>query len=141
THEHMQWVLEMSGLKEDVRGLRDGINTWLQSDGMNVPQSLMRRIVIARCILGRPGLLVLDEGFNGLELATRTKIIENIYSEKSWTILDVSRDEYLLRRSQRVFGLAGGRIAEEGTVAELCSNKNSMIHNLFPQVQRNLAQE
>ncbi|MFN5866323.1 MAG: peptidase domain-containing ABC transporter, partial [Candidatus Kapaibacterium sp.] len=141
THEHMQWVLEMSGLKEDVRGLRDGINTWLQSDGMNVPQSLMRRIVIARCILGKPGLLVLDEGFNGLELATKTRIIENIYSEKSWTILDVSRDEYLLRRSQRVFGLAGGRIAEEGTVAELCSNKNSMIHNLFPQVQRNLAQE
>ena len=136
THEHMQWVLEMSGLKEDVRGLRDGINTWLQSDGMNVPQSLMRRIVIARCILGRPGLLVLDEGFHGLELATKTNIVERIYAEKSWTILDVSRDEFLLRRSERVYGLAGGRIAEEGTVAELCANTKSMIHNLFPGIVR-----
>ncbi|MFM8177692.1 MAG: peptidase domain-containing ABC transporter [Candidatus Kapaibacterium sp.] len=138
THEHMQWVLEMSGLTEDVRGLRDGINTWLQSDGMNVPQSLMRRIVIARCVVGRPGLLVLAEGFHGLELATKTNIVDRIYAERSWTILDMSRDEYLLRRSERVYGLAGGRIAEEGSVKDLCANKGSMIHGLFPGIHQSI---
>jgi ATP-binding cassette subfamily B protein len=133
SHEHMQWVLKVADLADDIRNLRDGINTWLQADGMNVPQSLMRRIVIARCILGKPGLLVLAEGFNGLETSVKEHIVDHIYNEKCWTILDVSRDAALLRRSQQVYALAGGRVSENETKEEMYINPESIIHTLYPQ--------
>ena len=93
----------------------------------------MRRIVIARCILGKPGLLVLAEGFNGLETAVKEHIVEHIYNEKCWTILDVSRDTVLLRRSQHVYALAGGKLAEHGTADELYADPQSIIHALYPR--------
>ena len=60
-------------------------------------------------------------------------ILDKIYApENNWTIVDISHDSEVVRRSSRIDVLAGGRIVESGTPDELAGQESSAFRELFP---------
>ncbi|MDT8439526.1 MAG: thiol reductant ABC exporter subunit CydC [Wenzhouxiangellaceae bacterium] len=65
-------VLERLQLGAWLRGLPDGIDTWLGEHGKTVSGGQARRLSLARMVLADYPLLILDEPTRGLDLATAT---------------------------------------------------------------------
>ena len=132
-HETVRQALEMAHVSGDIDRLPGGIHTDLAASGQNLSRGQIQRLLIARALAGRPGLLILDEAFTGIDERTALLILDAIYApENPWTILDISHQAEVVMRSGTVHVLENGRIVETGTPAALARRKNGAFAALFP---------
>ncbi len=68
-------IIDAVGLNEFVEGEKHGLSTMLHTGGGNLPESIFRKIILARCIAKHPTLLLLNRPFEGLEKVEKTKFI------------------------------------------------------------------
>ncbi|PIO48793.1 MAG: ABC transporter [[Chlorobium] sp. 445] len=139
--EQIDWALKTAQIYEAIRALPDRLDTMLNSAGNNLPLGLIRRIIFARVIIAKPCILILDEAFGGLEERTKLQLIQSLYAERCWTIIDISHDAELIRRSEMVFVLDKGIICEQGSPRELSFHANSRFAELFPDLVRQVISE
>lgn len=123
---NVQWAIEAAGLSGFINGLPEGLNTRLIGGNVRISDSVARKIIIARNIVERPSLLVLDDFLLGVERREKRRILELILSpEFSWTVILISNDPMIMSAADRLILMQGGRIEEEGKYSEL--KKNSTI--------------
>ncbi|MFN3394188.1 MAG: peptidase domain-containing ABC transporter, partial [Candidatus Thermochlorobacter sp.] len=139
--EQIDWALKTAQIYDAIRALPDRLDTMLNSTGNNLPLGLIRRIIFARVIIAKPCILILDEAFGGLEERTKLQLIQSLYAERCWTIIDISHDAELIRRSEMVFVLDKGIICEQGSPRELSFRANSRFAELFPDLVRQVISE
>lgn len=126
-------------LSGDLNTMPAGLNTHLISGGQNLARGQLQKVLLARAIVGRPRLLILDEAFVGIEEKTKLKIIDVLYSpEQPWTIIDISHDAEIVLRSQTVYLIHEGQIAESGKPTDLSWDRQSLFAELFPELSRQL---
>ncbi|MEP7337244.1 MAG: ATP-binding cassette domain-containing protein [Acidobacteriota bacterium] len=132
-HRDLQWALEFAQLTHDLAVLPDGLQTRVVTEGRNLSRGQVQRLMIARAVVGRPQLLVLDEGFTGVDENDKLMILAELFSaERNWTIINISHDPEVVVRSKMVHVLAQGRIIESGSPAELMRKREGAFTNLFP---------
>ncbi len=137
THEDLQWALEFTNLSSELEKFPHGLQTQLSSEGRNLSRGQLQRLLIARAIVARPQLLILDEGFTGIDEYDKLQIVEALYSSQHrWTIIDISHDPELVRRAQTVYVLSEGRIVESGAPLDLMSRPTVQFKKLFPTLQK-----
>jgi ATP-binding cassette subfamily B protein len=135
SHQDIRWALEAAQFADDLVHLPDGINTMLVSGGRNLSRGQVQRLLIARAVVERPRLLILDEAFTGIDEKTKLKIIDSLLArENHWTVLDISHDAEVVMRSDKVYVLSGGKISEFGTPADLAWRNESEFSILFPDL-------
>lgn len=139
--EQFNWALQVAQMYDAVRALPNRLNTMLTSTGNNVPLGLIRRIIFARTIISKPCILILNEAFGGLEERTKLQLIQALYAERCWTIINISHDAELIRRSETVFVLDKGRICESGSPRELAFRPHGRFAELFPDLVRQVISE
>ena len=71
-------VLELVELAERFAQEAEGLDTWLGSAGNRLSGGEARRLVLARVLLSRAPVVILDEPFTGVDEATRTRISPQI---------------------------------------------------------------
>lgn len=81
---------DLVGLKTFVEERPDGYNTVLDSQGQKLSSSTVQKILMARCFLYHPSLLLLENGWSGIETIYRTKIINKLINDKSFTLIALS---------------------------------------------------
>lgn len=135
-YKDMLWALDIVGFETDLVSMPDGLRTNLLSAGRNLSRGQIQKILIARAIVQRPQLLILDEAFTGIEEKTKMEILERLYSNDSpWTIIDISQDADTVFHCSRLLVLDGGRIVESGTLSELMAKgEESEFAKLFPKL-------
>ncbi len=135
TSEDIRWAIEVAQLTEDIARMPLGINTPIVSAGRNISRGQMQRLLIARALVERPQLLILDEAFTGIDERTKIKILDAIYDPQNhWTIIDISHDAEVVLRSGAVQVLSEGNIVETNTPANLAQQPNSAFAKLFPDL-------
>ncbi len=135
THEDLQWALEFTNLTEELAKFPHGLQTRLVSEGRNLSRGQMQRLLIARAIVARPSLLILDEGFTGIDENDKIRILDELYNPAyRWTIIDISHDPEVVMRAQIVHVLASGRIAESGAPNDLVRKRECEFRRLFPSL-------
>lgn len=67
-------VLELVDLKQEVRDFPQQLNTWVGETGRQLSGGQARRLALARVILKDPAVVILDEPFSSLDLATQAVI-------------------------------------------------------------------
>jgi ABC-type bacteriocin/lantibiotic exporter with double-glycine peptidase domain len=132
-HTDLVWALEVAQFSEHLHSFADGIKTRLVSEGRNLSRGQSQRLMIARAVVGRPRLLILDEAFTGVDEQDKIHILDELYSEKhTWTIVDISHDPEVIVRSNIICVLEDGQIIESVPADKLKNTEYSALRKLFP---------
>lgn len=135
SHFDIMWALNLVQFNEELHYLPDGLKTVLSTGGKNLSRGQAQKLLLARAIVKRPQLLILDEAFTAIEERSKLDILDRIYSpDLAWTIIDISHDADSILRSSRIVVLAEGKIVESGTPQELIKRINGKLEHLFPQL-------
>jgi len=109
-----------SGLADLVALLPDGLRTVVGERGRALSAGERQRLAIARAFLADPAVLVLDEATGALDPATEAQVVSGYEAVmRGRTTIVITHRLTLAQRADRIIVMAGGRIAEQGTPAEL----------------------
>jgi len=115
-------------MKLNAVGLR-GARNLMPSE---VSGGMARRVALARAIALDPELVMYDEPFAGLDpisLGTSAQLIRQLNDTLGITSIIVSHDlEETFRIADQVIVLANGRIAAQGTPAEVRASQDPLVH-------------
>ncbi len=88
------------------------------------------RIALARALLARPRILVLDESTAHLDNAGDAELAAALQDEDRTTIV-IAHRRATVRRADRIAVLEAGRVTEEGTWQELTADPGSALHRIL----------
>ena len=135
--ENLDEVIEMVHLERDIKQFPLGIKTSLLSEGRNISLGQRQRILLARALITKPKLLILDEAFGGMDEKTKLTIINNIFDTKQpWTILNITHDAEVVLRTNYIYLLDQGKIIEEGNTKSLLDISQTQLSILFPDLHK-----
>lgn len=110
--EDVAEALRAAGLWNFVEGLPQGIETVVGERGNRLSGGQRQRVSIARALLHRPRLLILDEATTGLDPATERAIcahVRELAERTGLTVLAVSHQPAWRAAAHRVYGIDDGR--------------------------------
>jgi len=117
--DEVRAALAAAGALEFVERLPDGLEAGVGERGEMLSGGQRQRLAIARALVGRPRLLLLDEVTSALDRASEAAICETLKGLRGkLTIIAVSHRSALVGIADRVYRCAGGRVVavEEGEV-------------------------
>ncbi|MBR4906014.1 MAG: ATP-binding cassette domain-containing protein, partial [Clostridia bacterium] len=98
----------------------DGFDTVISRFDSKVSGGEMQRIAIARMILKRPKLLIMDEATSGIDVVSEKEVMEALMNMmKNRTVIMVSHDFNLIRKADNLIVLKDGRVEAGGTYREV----------------------
>lgn len=83
-------AIEASGLNEFINQLPDGLDTIIYDNGKNISGGERSRLVIARALLNKASILLMDEAFASLDMDRAREIEQTILSLEDMTVINVS---------------------------------------------------
>ncbi len=104
---------------EFVRELPGGMDTTVGDRGIRLSHGQRQRIALARALLLKPELLILDEATNSLDLENEEAILKTVRGGRQVTTLLISHRPSAIRVADRVYLMAEGRVKRSGTWEEL----------------------
>lgn len=120
---------EIAEIRSDIEQMPMGYQTEL-SDGAGLSGGQKQRIALARALLTKSPILILDEATSGLDVLTEKKVIDNLMGLKDKTIIFVAHRFSISKRTNQVIVLDKGQIIETGSHAELME-RQGFYHHLF----------
>ena len=123
-------VLDIACASEFIDALPKGINTDLGQGGVNVSGGQKQRLCIARALLKKPKILILDDSTSALDTATERKLTDGLayYLPKTTKII-ISQRLSSLAHADKIVILTDGKIDDIGTPEEL-ANRNHIYQDL-----------
>jgi len=95
--------------------LPEGMETDLTSAGEPLTENQLRRLMLARAIVGRPGLLLVDGVLDSLPDAEADELMATLCdSRQPWTLLIVTGRASLQKQGTRVVELQQGELRRDG---------------------------
>lgn len=129
----VQSVVDLVGLRYLVAQLREGLLTQITQNGANISGGQRQLIGIARALLRRPRVLVLDEATGNLEPEAETALYQRLREAlPDATFLVVSHRPWVAELANEVGLLTDGRLESRGKHQELLG-RSSMYRNLCGQ--------
>lgn len=120
---------EIAEIRQDIEQMPMGYQTEL-SDGAGLSGGQKQRIALARALLTKAPVLILDEATSGLDVLTEKKVIENLMVMTDKTIIFVAHRLSISERTNQVIVLNQGKVIETGSHQELMT-KQGFYHYLF----------
>lgn len=120
TREEVMRAARMAEAEDLIEALPRGIDTVLGENGLMLSHGQKQRVSIARALMMRPSVLILDEAMAYLESEREQKIIDNIRRHGDGCILFVISHRFSsLRFADNILVFDKGRLVEEGPHWEL----------------------
>lgn len=127
TDEELRAVLGEAAAEELLTCTEDGLDTRLGQGGVNLSGGQKQRLTLARALLKKPVLLLLDDVTSALDADTESRIRRQLLekgaqSAPARTTFLVSQKVSSVMGADRILCLGDGRLLGEGTHAELMKN-------------------
>ena len=126
--EEAQKIAEIVGLTEFIESKADGYNTDLISEGKNLAKSIRLKIMLARCLVGEPKLILLENNFNLLNEEDKKRFLDFVLTKKA-TVVAISNDPNVADQFDRVAVLQEGKVVAVNRLQEL--KKENWYSKLF----------
>lgn len=121
TDDMVMEALEAVSAIDSLNMLDEGLNTLLFPEGVKIPRSLGKKIILARSMVSQPKLLLMEMETDFMTNSEREKFYSYLLS-KPWTLMAVSDEGEFIQKADRVMFLDKGTVSFEGKFDEF---KNS----------------
>jgi len=119
----MWQALERAAAAEFVRALPAGLDAAVGDRGATLSQGERQRLALARALLRRPALLILDEATNSLDYDNEARVLGAIEALRGeLTVLMIAHRLSAIRRADLIYVIADGGVAESGGWPELSAS-------------------
>ena len=113
-------VSKISDIHDDILGFKNKYKTILGERGVNLSGGQKQRISIARALIRKPKLLILDDCLSAVDTETEENIINSLNNlNYSTTTIIVSHRVSSMKNANKIIVLNNGHIEEMGTHSEL----------------------
>jgi ABC-type multidrug transport system fused ATPase/permease subunit len=120
--EEVREAVLAAGLGRAVERLPQGLDSEIGEGGVGLSVGERQRLQIARALLARPRILILDEATANLDFATEAEVKRAFEAARGRrTVVVVAHRYSMVAGADRVIVLETGRVTQTGTVAELSS--------------------
>jgi ATP-binding cassette subfamily B protein len=126
TDAEVEEAARRAGAHGFVSALPDGYDTVLGNRGDTLSGGQRQRLAIARAIIRRSSVVVLDEATTGLDPASKAQVNESIRElSRGRTMLSITHDAAVVAGLDRVLWIEDGAILEDGSPQDLAADPDS----------------
>ena len=140
TAQELEEALEISQSKEFVQAKARQMAFYVEQGGRNLSGGQKQRLTIARALVRKPDILILDDSASALDFATDAALRSAIRGMKEQpTVFIVSQRAASIQYADQIIVLDDGEMAGIGTHAELlenCPAYQEIYYSQFPKEER-----
>ncbi len=135
--EEIRQMAESAQADEFVMGFAEGYNTEIEQGGTNVSGGQKQRLCIARALLKRPKILILDDSTSAVDTATEAKIREAFHTSlKETTKIIIAQRIGSVEEADKILVMDDGKIIGMGTHEELLKSCEAYQEIYYSQRDR-----
>ncbi len=133
--EELTQAANIACIDDFINVLPQGLNSIIGENACKISEGQKQRIAIARAVIKRPKILILDEALSSVDAQIEANIIDNIRASlKSATLIIISHRFSAIKRTDLVFFLNSHKKIDIGSHEELINNnveyQNYLSHQL-----------
>ena len=130
--EELQSILSDSGLSQFIEQVPNGLKYHVGENGDNLSGGQKQRIAVARALIRKKPLLILDEGTSAIDMQTAYDIESRLLAISDLTLLTVTHNmsSDILTLYDEIVFMADGKIIEHGTFEELIT-KHAAFYDFY----------
>ena len=120
TDEEIREAAAAACAADFIEGFPDKYDTWIDQGGVNVSGGQKQRLCIARAMLKKPPILILDDSTSAVDTATEAKIRQAFYTMlKDTTTFIIAQRISSVQDADQIIVLDDGKIVGMGNHADL----------------------
>ena len=136
THEEIVAACKAAQADSFVNEQPDGYNTYLAQGGLNLSGGQKQRLCIARAMIKKPKILILDDSTSAVDTATEAKIRESFYSDlKDTTVFIIAQRISSVKDADEILVVDDGEIKGIGNHDELMKT-NEIYQEIYNTQQK-----
>lgn len=140
--EEIWKALETAQAKEFVEQKEDGLDTMIEQEGRNLSGGQRQRLSIARALVRKPEILILDDSSSALDYATDLKLRQAIKAlPGDMTVFIVSQRASSLMHAEQILVLDDGDVVGLGTHEELLKSCETYREIYNTQIEKKTEQQ
>ena len=121
-------------LSEDIKLFKDGYKTLLGERGVNLSGGQKQRLAIARAIIKKPKILILDDSLSAVDTETEEKILSNINKvSRDMTLVIATHRVSSAKNCNKIIILQDGKVIEYGSHNSLMKNDGYYANTVLKQ--------
>jgi len=140
TEEEMWQAIDTAQAREVVEGKAGKLDAKIAQSGKNLSGGQRQRLTIARALVRKPEILILDDSASALDYATDAKLREALRAlEGNTTTFIVSQRASTIRHADKIIVLDDGEMAGIGTHEELlaaCEVYQEIYYSQYPDERK-----
>ncbi|MCK4632780.1 MAG: ABC transporter ATP-binding protein, partial [candidate division Zixibacteria bacterium] len=119
----LEWAIDVSQLKGEIDNFPQGMDTPIGTRGMSISGGQKQRLALARALVGKPKVLILDDCTSALDSSTEEALWARLHEVlPEMTAIVITHRPDTLEKADRIYVLEDGHVAESGTHRELIDN-------------------
>ena len=123
TDEELYDALRIAQMYDHVKGMKDGLDSKVEQRGTNFSGGQKQRLAIARALVKKPKILIMDDSVSALDTTTEKNLREALRREmKETTIFVITQRISSCKEADKILVIDDGTIVGEGTHDELILN-------------------
>jgi len=145
SQEEVEEAARMSHIYDNIMEFPDKFDTMVGERGVNLSGGQKQRIAIARAIIKKPAVLILDDSLSAVDTETEEGIIRNLKTVlRGRTGIIIAHRISAIKHADQIIVMDHGRIVESGTHEELLENGKlyyELYREQFKKEQKKVAYE